>query len=77
MDGTRISVKMDSSKVISVLYEEMRLWGQRSERGALGIVLGRLLEMHRVPERGLIVNYPAFLVGGNKQRKKRAKAKEG
>jgi hypothetical protein len=69
-EPVRVAKKLDTATVLKIIAEEMKLWGQSNEKGAIGVVLGRILEAHRVAENGLKVNYPAWLVGGNKRRKR-------
>lgn len=70
-DCVRIARKFDSAKVVEIIYDEMRLWDQCNERGALGVLLGRLIESNRVAEGGRLVKYPTWLIGGNLPRKRK------
>jgi hypothetical protein len=64
----RVSRTMETETVLRLIAEEMEVWGQRNERGALGVLMGRLLEAHQSP-RGVVIDHPfaAFIA-----RKKRA-----
>lgn len=68
----RIAKTMKTETVLRILAEEMALWGQRSERGALGVVLARLLEAHQ-SEKGARLDHPfaQFIQPKKRARKRR------
>lgn len=68
----RVNAKLDTQTVVDILTDELMRWkGARVAEGAgaIGVVLGRILQAHVTSGRGLEVNYPGLTP------KKRGRAK--
>lgn len=68
----RVSRTMKTETVLRIIAEEMAVWGQRNERGALGVLMGRLLEEHQSP-RGVKIEHPLAALIPRKSYARKAK----